>query len=798
MTGTRPKMLVGLILFSIIFFTTALAQRNNVVSGISNYEKIYIHFDRPFYNAGETIWFKAYLYNQGLPSMLSNELYLQLIDRSGKIIDQRKYPIAGATVSGDIQLEDSLKGFYSLIATTKTISADDGNFVYGKNLYVYNASETVKKDTAKKTFSLQFFPESGHLVDRIRTQVAFKATDMSGNPIDVSGVIKSDSTTVITPFRSFHDGIGKVSFTPRISESLFAEVNYDGRTYTFSLPNVEASGVNIKITDGDSIKTFDITRSKTDKSLFDSVRLIVSMNNDTVYENRIGFGYEQTLSGILKTNTIPSGILNFRVLNKDGIPIAERLCFVNNKEYLVEPDFVMIKRDSAKKMKNIFELRFSDTIQRSFSISVTDIHAQEFPEKENIMSRLLFTSDLRGYIHNPGYYFAKNDAETRTALDNVMLTHGWTRYNWKRKSQNNSVRPVASNLLYISGTVNDFNTGKPVSGGTLALNLITEDSSFQAIDAVVDNNGKFRADSLMFFGTAKIIYSYTNNNHKRNAVSLTIDAEDSSYFFASFIRNERNQTEKGGVDYFEPTKPLGVSVGSLFEAKFKQLSTVFVKTKIKRPEDKMNEKYASPLFRTSGKIILDNVTRPYNDRTLNVVNYILTNIRTLNYDRDVNSLVNRKNFSLQTKKNWIVSLLLNESPTPLDIARTITMDRVALIKFYEAGFVGVGTSAPGGAVAVYLKKTEDDRDLVGNTPNSFLYKGYSITKDFYSPDYSMLPKENSALDNRLTLYWDPSNCGTTSKTVKFDFFNNDVSKKLNIIIEGFDAKGRLLHYEKEL
>lgn len=795
MTETGFKRLAGLIFFSIIFFTGALAQVSQPMNISTNHEKIYIHFDRPFYNAGETIWFKAYLYNKRLPSMLSDELYLQLRDKAGKIVEQKKYLISGATVSGDIKLGDSLQGYYSLVATTKAISFNSENFVYSKSIYIYSPVETIKNDTPDTKLTLRFFPESGHLVDRIRTQVAFQASDISGNPLDITGVIKSDSVTVIAPFSSLHNGIGRFSFTPHINDSLFAEVEFKDHRYTFTLPKIEGSGVNIKITDGDSAKIFDITRSKTDKSLFDSVRLIVSMDNDTVFENTMNFGNEQKLSGILKTNSIPSGILRFMILNNAGIPIAERLCFVNNKEYLIEPELVVVKRDTAKRMKNNFELIFPDTIQRSFSISVTDAGLQDFPDKENIISRLLLTSDLRGTVYDSWYYFSNDNEETKLALDNVMLTHGWTRYNWKKEPQvNNPGRGKTNFLLGISGIVNDANTGIPVSEGMLALSLIT-DSSFQVINVPVNKSGQFHIDSLIFFGTAKIIYSYTNSNNKRIMVNLKIDADETADIF-NLQQEGKLLTGKNNNDYSEGIKRMPVNFSPVLDSKFKQLSTVFLKTKIKRPEDRMNEKYASPLFRSTGKIILDNISRPYNNRSLSVVNYILDNIRTLAYDGEANSLVNRKNVSMQTKKYWIVSLLLNENQTPLDVARTITMDRVALIKFYEAGFVGVGTSAPGGAVAVYLKNNDDDRNPVDG-PNSFSYKGYSITKEFYNPDYSTPPKESTVADNRLTLYWNSSYSGT-GQSVKFGFYNNDLSKKLNIIIEGFDGKGKLLHYEKTL
>ena len=94
MIEMNAKRMIGLVFFLVCFTTNILAQANQQPTLAANHEKIFIHFDRPYYTAGETIWFKAYLYNNGLPSMISNEFFLQLEDGSGKIISKMQYPTA--------------------------------------------------------------------------------------------------------------------------------------------------------------------------------------------------------------------------------------------------------------------------------------------------------------------------------------------------------------------------------------------------------------------------------------------------------------------------------------------------------------------------------------------------------------------------------------------------------------------------------------------------------------------------------------------------------------------------------
>lgn len=752
-------------------------------------EKVYVQYDRPYYTAGQTIWFKAYLYNSRFPSQLSSEIYLQVEDEGGKIIERSKYPVNGATVAGNILLDESLPGgYYTIKIITDKSAPDNASFFYSKNIFVYNAQERQKDTLLQKQISLQFFPESGHLIDRIKTQVAFKAIDERGNPVNVEGVIKTDSSGVIANFKSFHDGIGKVSFTPHISEPLFAELNINGKTLKYPLPKIESSGLYMKISDAEGGKSFELTRSKNNSDFFDTVRLVVKMNNDTVFETVIPFENNQSMVGMLKTEGIPSGIMHFIVLTKANIPLAERLTFVNNKEYISAPQLITIKRDSTKRGFNSYELKFPDTLDRTYAIAVSDAWAQDFPDKENIYSRLLLTSDLKGYVYNPGYYFEKDNAETKQALDNLMLTHGWTRYTWRKEPV--TITNTNHYLLKFSGLVTDQRNGQPVTKGALGLQVISEDSTFQFYDAVVDNSGRFSLDSLIFYGNAKIYYSYANSNGKSVAVNIKPDEDksDEIYKLLSSRGVEESQIEKLDTSFYGR-----IPSPQLFEGKYKQLSTVFVKTKVKRPEEKINEKYASVLFRGSGKIIRDNINEPYNDKSQSVIDFVLNNIRTIAFDRDAGTLVNQKNFSLQSGKNWKVEVMLDEIAVPVTSARSITMDHVALIKFFEAGFVGVSSEAPGGAVAIYMKKIDDNKNPVTPGNEKFIsYKGYAVTQEFYKPDYEHVSREHSAPDNRMTLYWEPV---VDKGARRFSFYNNDISKKLNISIEGVDVSGKLIRYE---
>src|SRR5688572_27119338 len=98
-------------------------------------EKIYIHYDKEYYVAGETVWMKAYLFSDGKPSSISSNLFLQLVDSRGEIVNNSKFPVMGAISKGNIRLPDSLpQGNYYIRALTPYMLNFDESFIYKKNI----------------------------------------------------------------------------------------------------------------------------------------------------------------------------------------------------------------------------------------------------------------------------------------------------------------------------------------------------------------------------------------------------------------------------------------------------------------------------------------------------------------------------------------------------------------------------------------------------------------------------------------------------------------------------------------
>jgi hypothetical protein len=111
--------------------------------------------------------------------------------------------------------------------------------------------------------------------------------------------------------------------------------------------------------------------------------------------------------------------------------LAERLAFINNYQ-LAEVNLQTDSLSLQTKGKNKFKVDLSKFSAPSVSIAITDADLSSQPSTEdNIISNLLLTSDLKGYVHQPGYYFKDKSAPVTEHLDLLMLTHGWRRFKWE-------------------------------------------------------------------------------------------------------------------------------------------------------------------------------------------------------------------------------------------------------------------------------------------------------------------------------------------------------------------------------
>lgn len=780
------KLTVTLSLFCLVY--SALGQQPeewlNRLSTKSPIEKVYLHFDRDNYLAGETAWFKAYLQSAFLPDTISTVLYVELLNRSSSVLTRKILPVLLGVTNGQIEIPDTLiTGNYLVSAYTPTMLNNGSDFIFRKSVFIYGKKNEQPVGMTPRSVKLHFFPEGGNLVQGLTHTTAFKATDESGRPVGVNGEIRDGKNNKITELNTFHDGMGLFDLSPVAGEKYHAVIN--GIADNYYLPDVAEKGISLTVIPHPQGSFFEIKQQKGNTD-FSAAYILGQMQHQLVFKKEFTAGREE-IQGVIDTKKLNSGILQLTVFNKDHVPLAERLVFVDNKEYIQQAELIADSLSFQPKGRNRFSIKMRDTVQGSFSVSVTDAGFLAYTKREeNIFSQLLFTSDLKGYIHNPAYYFSAESDSVKTAMDLVMMTHGWRRFSWKEIKQQPAITQVSKDPSFITltGRVTLRGTKKPFDEKPLLMMIINADSSKSAQIVLTDKKGDFRLDSLIVYGKARIFFSDT-----RGKKSLYIDVElagdtlSRNYDVVVDTSMIMNYNELTAVSLHH----MSVDYAAILNEKGKMLEGVTISVKKKTPLQELEEKYAKGPFEGGDAKTFDLVNTDENLIYNDLFDYL--NAKGLMPGR-------RNQPMLSSLGSFAVDYYLDEIQVDADVLQTIPFTHIAMIKVYNT-FAGGWGNSPGGAVAVYMKKGEDLLNAMSSHGRVITYNGFSVIKEFFAPDYKTNPADKNKTDNRITLDWRPSIfINNVNPKIPLTFYNSDRTKDFKIIVEGMTTSGKMVCIEK--
>jgi hypothetical protein len=786
-------------------FTGLRAQNIDSLLGIFKQadpqEKIYVHFDKSYYNPGETIWFKAYIFDGLERAPAPKNFYAELVDEGGSIISRLTAPVGESSAAGSFSLAPNFsRSLIYFRAYTSAMLNGDTNFLYLKPIRVFTNTKTVK-NKAPLPVSISFLPEGGDMVAELSCTLAFKATDANGLPVNAKGYIKSADGVKQGDFVTVHNGMGWFKIEPKAGQSYTAVwKDAAGKEYNTPLPAVKPAGIGLQVGDAQEGKKFLLQRTENASEDVKSLRIIAYMNQQLVYYAKVNLTANTVTSGMIPTKQLPSGILQITVFDKNFKPQAERVTFVNNHDYEFDADAWIPVFNKSKRGLNTLEVLVSDTFRSNLSLSVTDADLNvPAPNEDNIISHLLLTADLRGKIANPYYYFFSTADSASIYLDLVMLTNGWRRYNWDNvfAGKPPAIKVNESNYLSIDGKLIGVQTGR--FGPDTKLNgiLQTKDSAKNFISLPVSRKGEVQSNGYIFYDFAKLYFQFNDKNlvfdksllHVDNGLykspeQLLLDAESRK----TGMEIDTNLVAKNIKNASDEMK---VAVMRARKEKEQVLQEVVVKGKVKSNEQKMDEKYASGMFSGGDSRNFDLTTDPFASSSQSVFQYLQGKVAGLQINTGGTTP------SLSWRGGTPV-FYLDEIQTDVSMVSNLNMSDIAYVKVFSPGASGVISSTGGGAIAIYTKKggdrTPDDKSKgLGYVQIA----GYTPVKQFYSPDYATSSLLNDLPDLRTTLYWAPYILlDKNKKRAKIQFYNNDISHRFRVVLEGVNSNDKLVRVEK--
>jgi hypothetical protein len=793
----RNKFYLTLTILFFSYKTSAQAIDSvlNIYANVYQQEKVYIQFDKPAYAPGETVWFKAYLMAGIFPSDISKNFYVEWGDENGKVLAHTATAVIHQSARGQFEIPANFTGTTLYVkAYTKWMLNFDSAFLYQKLIRI------IQKNTSKSIAvpvipGIQFFPEGGDAVAGIKNKIAFKANDQFGRPVKVRGVIQNSKGALVDSFKSMHDGMGYFFLQPQANELYTAKwIDEQKAIHQTALATIKPDGVDLQVNIADSSRHFLITRSDNPPENLQHLHIVATEQQQMVYMANANLSVQNFIRGSIPVAQLPTGVLQITVFDKDWVPLAERITFIDNHDAEFSPEVGFSILGLEKRGRNVLVVNVPDSIQSNLSVAVTDAGIG-MDTTDNIISHLLLTGDLRGAVYNPFYYFS-DDKDAQKNLDLVMLTHGWRRFNWQ-----NVVQGKLPDLKYSRDTTYLNFSGKifgaspsQIRDAKYILTIIrAKDSSQHSFTIPIQPNGTFYKPDLLFYDTLKVFYQFPSPNMaEMTAVTFFNGLADAPkrLYIDNISANCVTALDTGGTyrNFYLAQEQQRLKLLSQTGL----LKEVIVKAREKSPLQKLDEEYTSGLF--SGEMddipfdVMDDKSAQYFP---SVLNYLQGKVAGLAISVDANG---------QATMQWrggSPTIYLDEMQVDAPQVQTMSMSDVAYIKVFRPPFTG-GFNGANGAIAIYTRKGHDEQSNTKGkaVPYQFV-AGYTPIKEFYSPNYGTYDQKNEATDVRSTLYWNPLIFITPEKhTVRFEFYNNDVTNSFRIVLEGMSKDGRLAHVEK--
>ncbi len=759
-------------------------------------EKIHIHFDKSIYNKEETIWYKIYILSGTELTGLSKNVYVEWYDTTGRMLKQTVAPLYQSTAKGSFDVPVDYSGnFIHVKAYTRWMLNDDSAYAYSKNLTINTGVTGQNKKPVVLKTRVETFPEGGFIIQGLNTRVAFKATNQYGMPVLIKAFLVNDKNKIIDTLKVQHDGMGSFMLTSKPGEKY--QVNWtdeNGKTGTTPVLITKSEGARLSITTTNDKAIVQVERTQNAPDNFKRMNLLVHMNQTLFYKVNLNATEKILLNAAVPIDEMPTGILQFSLFTSDWIPVAERVIFTNNRLHEFNAKVTSQLVSFERRGKNVFDISVSDTAFTNMSVAVTDASVVT-PDVNTIYSDLTLSSDIKGKIYNPAYYLS-SDADSVTAnLDLVMLTNGWRRFDWDKIKAGVLPKvqyPIETDLLKITGKVYGMKSISTAAPVVLNMIVVGKDSSKNFLFTPVQKDGFFEEKGTFFYDTARILYNFNGNDKLKDLLQVKFEngllrqvLKKIQYPDTYRNFNWSDSLAKLKMNYFlDQQEQLKRRMAST------TLQEVIVKSRTKSKDQILEEKYTSGLFAGGDAYSFNMLDDPAAQSSIDVLSFLQGRVAGLMISGT----------GSQVSLSWRGStpdLFLNEMKSDISMVQSINVRDIAMVKVFRPPFFG---SIGGGAVAIYTRKGNDSKNSSSDNKSmeSTVLGGYSRFKEFYSPQYDK-PNETFETDIRTTLYWNPYVI-TNKKNprVRIQFFNNDFSKKLQVVLEGVNADGKMTRVVKLL
>lgn len=645
--------------------------------------------------------------------------------------------------------------------------------------------------------TLAFFPEGGYALANVNSTMAFKAVNEFGKGADVTGSIVDENNNVISKFTSYHMGMGAFDFTPTNNKKYFARIESPaGNGELIPLPEPLLNGTSIHL----QTKTNNTLIWKINSTTQQSAYFIAQAHGEIYYAEHHALKAGENVIEV-STQMFPVGIAVFTLFNQEGVAQSERLVFVNGDKGLN----IRLKPDKEKyQPREKVEIKIETTdnkgkpIPAKLALAVADDQLISFADdkQDNLLSTMLLSSEVKGNIQEPSFYFDANEPNATQALDYLLMTQGWRRFTWEEVKQNSKIIIHApEKVKNLSGRLRDKD-GKGVESEVTLLELSGKKRIIK-VRTTKDGQFLFRnidpTISMLLLAKKPWIIAIENDIPlavTSNLKAGTLRYNEVSEIVGNIAEPALDDTETE-LEAANMNMSMDADVSSLSEVVVIGYGTVsrndLTGSVVRVYSNELDSRTAAAPIenmlqgRAAGVMVQPQTGNPGAQSTIRI--------------RGFSSLAGGRSEPLYVIDGHPIGTSLNQNFSNGSMISPDDIESIEVMQSPEATAL-FGCSAANGVILVTTKSRLGYYNYGGSYTKTRASKFSSLTvypkkftasREFYVPAPASNTEERK--DFRTTVYWNHTIVTNEKGEAKVNFFNTDAVSAFRITAEGFSGTG---------
>lgn len=643
-----------------------------------------------------------------------------------------------------------------------------------------NFNTTILLPDVDNSIYVDFMPEGGDLIADATQCVAFKAIGADGYGRDVAGVVRDESGAEICPFVTQHRGMGVFEFTPKAGKKYYAEVEHNGRKLRYAMPTAKSEGCALRVErEGDNWVCDLLSAADFDRS---NLGALVHSRGALVYMvGDISNGF------LIPENVLLEGISQVAIYDRTtGKIYSERLLFRHPAE-----QFSMESKTAApvtrKRQKVSLDIKIvnnsGSVVNGDYAVAVTDKRMVRREESsENIVTSLLLTSDLGGFVESPAEYF---DA-AREHTDLLMMTQGWRRFDIGDVVRDSLAMPTVGfeQTQSIEGRITNAFNREPKGAQIVLHNSYTK--MFENFELGDERNGKFRIDGLDYPDSTIYTVSVLNRKGQDNVLGVKF-AADRLPFPKSQIYT---RLKDGKIEQYIPDEYLNTNKEKYYQEGGMRVIDIEEIVVTAKPLESSVFKGVIPTHELPVAKFVKHYPTAW-DLAFKLHGVVTTagGMFATRERAPVVTLSSAMNGgSLPSYVYSVPRVYVDDMETPIRELQSIPSEDVVSVSFVPSSRTGLfGPNEIPKALIFYKLKPDHLRKYRKNASvNSIAPLGYKQAVEFYQPKYDV-PNQP---DLRTTVAWVPAVQFDAEGRATIEFYTADRATDYDVVVEGITDDGR--------